>query len=309
MIQQAYTIAGLMFLLGISLLVINFCASVSKKVFRRSEPDKPDESYPNTESGQRYYEANNQWRLALERVGVTVSLVELAKISESHWTNDKDYVPFEVLFEREDVHYLLSCFYPTSKWGERNDGYKEWGVKIDSLESALYVKGLLDYIKTIHEAKGMIGNPDNRHKWSSEVNEKWNMLDKEEFEAKSTIKSIIYEKPLNAPSFLLCFSNDAILTDEERLQMVDEKIKGAKPVVIKPSIVSEEAPVTSLALVDINNFLNEHDLPEEVEEELKETMSIIKEKLQKQSEEHKEEKIRMDAQALNKAAKHYHQVP
>lgn len=305
MFHQAYMLAGLMFLLVLSMLLIHFIASIMTKGFGKSQPD---ESYPNTESGQKYYQANNHWRLALKQVGVTVSMVELAKISESHWTNDKDYVPFEVLFEREDVHYLLSCFYPRSRWGEDNDGFKVYGIRTDSLESALHVKGLLDYVKTIQEAKGLIGNPDTRERWSSEVNEKWEMLEKEESEAKNTIKSIIYEKPLNNNSFLLSFSNDAILTDEERLQMVDEKIKGAKPVVIKRRPELDTSLNTSPALVALNTYLNENELPEDIYGELKDTMTKIEDKLRNEKKQRKEEEIRMEAKAENETAKKYHGI-
>lgn len=305
MFHQAYMIAGLIFLLGISMSLIHFIASLMKKGFGGSEPD---ESYPNTESGQKYYQANNQWRLALERVGVKVEMTDLAKISDSHLTNNKDYVPFEVLFEREDVHYLLSCFYPRSRWGEDNDGYNVYGIKTDSLESALYVKGLLDYVKTIQEAKGLIGNPDTRERWSSEANEKWEMLEKEESEAKETIKSIIYEKPLNNNSFLLSFSNDAILTDEERLQLVDEKIMGAKPVVMKRRPELDTSLNTSPALVALNTYLNENELPEDIYGELKDTMTKIEDKLRNEKKERQEDEIRMEAKAENETAKKYHGI-
>ncbi|WP_442637758.1 hypothetical protein [Rossellomorea marisflavi] len=249
----------------------------------------------------------NHWRQELERVGMNVETNVLDDIYASHLTKSKEFVPYEVFFSREDFRYLISQFYSFSTWDEWSDGYKDSGVKIDELESAIHVSKLLKYLETIQESKRLVVNLEPEDNWSKETKKKWKMLKKEEKEVRATINAIIYETELDEDSFLLSFSKESLLTEEERLNLVDEKLKKAKPVMVK-GVGGLDESVTSPALVDIIAFLNQHELPEAVESELKETMEKIQEKLEIQSREKDEERLLLDASVLNKTAKDFHQI-
>lgn len=252
----------------------------------------------------------SHWRQALERVGMNVETNVLDEIYASHLTKSKEFVPYEVFFSREDFRYLLSQFYSFSTWDEWSDGYKDSGVKKDELESAIHVSRLLKYLETIQESKRLVVNLEPEENWSNETMKKWKMLRGEEKEVKTTINTIIYKTELDDDTFLLSFSKESLLTEEERFNLVDEKLKEAKPVMVKGvgGVGGLDESVTSPALVDIIAFLNQHELPEAVESELKETMEKIQEKLENQSREREEERLLLDAKVLNTTAKGFHQI-
>lgn len=250
-----------------------------------------------------------QWHQSLQRIGKVIDEKALDNIYLCHHSKDKEQVPFEVFFTRRDFQLLLSYLYPNTVWDEHNDGYYDSGVQTNSLESAVYVEELLAYLKKIKDSKRLVGNKKNKANWSSKMTSKWEMLDKEEREAKANIKAILYVRPIDiyGDEFILSFSNEAMLSEEERLKLVDENMKNAKPT--KLDVVSEgKISITSPALIELNEFLNENQLPEEVEEELTETMRQIKEKLTLEADAKDVENVLLQASVLNTTAKDFHKI-
>lgn len=249
------------------------------------------------------------WHQSLQRVGKVIDEKALDNIYLCHHSRDEEQVPFEVFFTRRDFQSLLSYLYPKEVWNEDNDGYYDSGVQTDSLESAVYVEELLLYLKKIQDSKRLVGNKINKADWSSEATSKWEMLNKEEREAKANIKAILYARPMgeNSDEFILSFSNEAMLSEEERLKLVDKNMKNAKPK--KLSVLPKnEVSITSPALMELNEFLNENQLPDEVEGELKETMRQIKEKLTWEADAKDVENVLLQANVLNTTAKGFHKL-
>jgi len=253
------------------------------------------------------HELVRSWREELERHNVHVSTKALEHALDTVQGKNEDNIPFELIFSGEDYQSLISRIFETEDSRNSSYGFKQSGIPKDNLATAIYVKKLLDYIKTIQESKRLIGSEYTKNKWSEEANEKWSMLDKEEEESEGIIRSIIHPRYLKEKWFKLSFSNEAILSEKERLLLVDKKLDGAKPrFSMNPDMLS--LPVSSPALVEINEFLNEHELPQDLENELKETMTKIQKKLRVQTEKLEKENVIQNANLLNTAAKDFHEL-
>lgn len=247
------------------------------------------------------------WREELERHNVQVSTHVLEHALETVHGKSEDVVPFELIFSDEDYQSLISRIFEMEEENSRQvaNGYKKHGIPKDNVASAIYVKQLLDYIKTLQESKRLIGSEHMKNKWSEEAREKWNMLEMEEEESEGMIRSIIRPMYLKGDLFKLSFSNEGILSEKERLMLVDKKLEGAKP---HFSMGDSSSPVSSPALVEINEFLNKNELPQDVEKELKQTMTKIQEKLRVQTKHLEKENVIQNATLLNTAAKDFHEL-
>lgn len=252
------------------------------------------------------------WREHLEHFGIKIDNDTLEKAFETNKQKSKERIPFELIFSEAEYEWLLGRISANYRHSALQSSYKNvssfksFGIETDLLETALYVKNLLTYIQTIQDSKNLVGLEQNRERWSEKAKKKWAVLEKEHVETQDIVDSIIYPVFLEEDWFRLSFSNESLLSEDERLELVDKKMEQGKPVFRKKSVAN--LPVTSPALIEINDFLNQHELPEAVESELKETMNKIQEKLKNQTRKSDEEKLLLDASVLNTTAKDYHQL-
>lgn len=258
---------------------------------------------------QIHEEIATHWQVGLQKVGMSTSLPDLVEISKSHLSNDIDYIPFQLFFNREEYQYLLSLLRNGKRFSDEYDGYNGWGVKSDSLQPALYVKRLLNHLEVIKESRKLFGNIQTKESWSRKTQMKWEQLIEEENKVNENILSLIYSNDLlDGKSFVLTFTNAGLLSEDERLELVEKKLSASKKTLSQHDF-NDSVSVTSPALVEIQQFINEHELPDDIKQELDETIASIKEKLTTSVKAKKNEKLAMDAKLLRDTAKNYHQLP
>lgn len=115
----------------------------------------------------------------------------------------------------------------------------------------------------------------------------------------------------HAPSLSKCkgqmkFSKVAFREESDLLDTIDKLVKEGEDALETP--VNQLQMPTSLPLLELNQFLNENQLPEDVSQELQNTMRQIKEKLSDTNEAKEREKVLLDAVVLNGSAKMYHNI-
>lgn len=248
------------------------------------------------------------WQAEMQKAGISTSLAELVEVSKSHLSNDKNYLPFQLFFNREEYKHLLALVRNGIQFPDDRDGYMGWGVKTDSLQPALYVKRLLNHLEAIKESRKLFGNIQKKESWSRKSLMKWEQLIQEENEVNEKILSLLYANDLSdGKSFVLAFSNAGLLSEDERLELVEKKLSDSKKNLSRHEF-NDSGSVTSPALVEIHQFINEHELPDEIQKELDETIKNIKAKLSNSVKAKENEKLAMDAKLLRDTAKNYHQL-
>lgn len=282
--------------------------SVEKReVVKAKKRDSDFRQQENLVLKQKVFQTATMWEKELKELGENSDLEKLERIVSSN-NFQEGWVPWEVLFTREDFHYLLSYYKPENVYSVTNDGYKNGAFTIDTIETAVYVKNLVAHIKEIKKAKEML----NKEFWSTgseTMREKWITLDKMESKTKHEISRAIYFKKFEGTVFRLCFSKTAILPEEDLVEAVDEIIKKGMPVAKTRSQLDKDSlQVTSPALVDLNQFLNQNELPDDVYTELQTTIRQIENRLRKEKESEAEADIRLEAEVRTKTAKEYHQI-
>lgn len=251
------------------------------------------------------------WQSELKKFGIFASTESLEEISRNHLSNDKNYIPFPVLFTRKEFRYLLSLISENRKFLGERDGYHGFGVEIEMIESSLKVKHLLRHLENIEESKRLLGNVQLRDSWSNAVRTKWDELEKEQAKTEEDILMLIYPRHLEGKNlFVLSFSDVGLLSEEERLKLIEEKMKGSDLESFELPIKEEQNvnTVESPALNEIQAFMESHTLPDTVKKELENTVEHIKEKLKLDLESKQNEEILENARILNDAAKGYHQL-
>ncbi|WP_442637859.1 hypothetical protein [Rossellomorea marisflavi] len=295
---------------GLGAVIVQIADSLANRSIEREiKKNQQHVQQSISQKEQIHEEIAIHWQVELQKVGISTSLPDLVEISKIHLSNDIDYIPFQLFFKREEYQYLLTLLRNGKRFSDEHDGYNGWGVKSDSLQPALYVKRLLNHLEVIKESRKLFGNIDTKESWSRKTVMKWEQLIQEENKVNENILSLIYANDLpDGKSFVLTFTNAGLLSEDERLELVEKKLSASKKTLSQHDFNDSES-VTSPALVEIHQFINEHELPDEIKQELDETIASIKEKLTNSVKEKQNEKLAMDAKLLRDTAKNYHQLP
>lgn len=254
-------------------------------------------------------EQAKRWHEALLALGEKPDLETLERIALDRKIEESKF-PFQALFTAEEFTQLVDYHYPEEE-GDGSD-YHIWVTgtfAFNTIETAVYAKQLLVYLNKIEASLDMIGTKETIVSASASVKEKWGKLCHKAEETRHELLRVSKCEDSLDWTYQLTFSKTALLPEEELLGLVDENIKEGKPVAQKLIYSKDGAyPVTSPALMDLNQFLNENELPDDVYTELQKTISEIETRLKEEREVDKEINIRLEAEIRTKTAKEYHQI-
>lgn len=254
-------------------------------------------------------EQAKRWHEALLALGEKSDLEKLERIALKREILEWEF-PYEALFTVEELTHLIDYHFPDEE-DISLDLYtwEEGRFEFDVIESAVYAKQLVAYLHKIEDSLDMLGTKETMASASASVKAKWDNLCKEEEETLHELLRVTNCEQISQLDYHLTFSKTALLPEEELLGLVDANLKEGKPVAQKLIYPKNGAyPVTSPALVDLNQFLNENELPDDVYHELQRTIQEIEARLRNETAEKADEEIRMEADILNQAAKQYHQI-
>lgn len=251
------------------------------------------------------YERANMWKKELKRYGLESDFDDLVMWAEKN-VLDTTRIPYLAVFTNEEYLSLLKRL-----TGNGFKDLKSYGgggfFEMDTLASAFHVKQLLQYSNKLNESISILEEKESVSKLSVEALLKLNDMRLELSEVEMEINRYVYLKPLSDSSKKVTFKKFAIMEEDDLMDIVFENLKGGKPV-IRKSNQFDESVVTSPALLEINDFLNENKLPDDVYQELQDTMNRIKTKLLNDQRQEVEKSLRRQAEVLNTSSKDYHKI-
>lgn len=245
------------------------------------------------------------WVEALIGFGETPDVDKLIEMSQEK-DIPKNEMPFRAVFSRDDYLSLLSRM-STGKnwWEEKKNGYGGDFYFI-TLESAVYVKRLNTYLNTLEHSIEMLEEKSNGVSLSTKAKEK---LDSMKLELESKNKELdlaVYFEGLPKNSKRIAFSKIVLKKEDEILEEIEKQLKATNPGF--KQVVPQKLANSSPALLELKEFLENHQLPEEYEQELRKTMEKIEEKLNDAKDEKEKERLLSEAMVLNDSAKMYHNI-
>lgn len=243
------------------------------------------------------------WHETMAMLGHHTNLKELEKIALSEPVSS-ELIPYRALFTFPDMCFITSFHTDNGSGAIHMSLINRKRFPFANIESAVHAKKLIGYIEKTRDAIERLGTPETIQYASSSIENKWNSLRYEEKKAVAELKRITSRDY----DGIIHFSKNKILPDNEVLELIEEKLKEGKPVMKTLIGSTEEEIVTSPALVDLNRFLNENALPDDVEKQLKNTIDQIEQQLRNEQVVEDESEIRMQAEFITKAAKDYHQL-
>lgn len=295
-------------LIGVSLVfafILFFVLSSLFSVSNRNDVIEKDEKPVVKSEKSPKVQRAEKWQEALRNLGEER---DFKKLLEQAKKDDvlPDEIPFQAVLTKKEYRSLLSKLLPGEDLDSfKSDGYAS-GFDFDTLNSAVYAKNLSLYIDSLAESLDLLNEKAKGKALSDTLEEKRRSLQKEYDESLEELLSIIRLRDLPNNLREMVFSNVVLMNEDELLEVIEAKTKKGKPVA-KTAGSSAEV-VTSPALVELNEFLNEYYLPNDVYKELQETMNQIESKLRKIKKDKEVESVRSEAQALNETAKKYHEI-
>lgn len=253
----------------------------------------------------KFYERACMWKKELKKYGLESDFDDLVMWAEKN-VLETTQIPYLAVFTNEEYLSLLKRL-----TGDRFEHLKSYGTggffEMDTLASAFHVKQLLQYSDKLNESISILEEKESVSKLSDEALLKLNSMRVEIWEIEMEKNRYVYLKPLSDVSQKVTFKKFAIMEEEDLMDIVFENLKGGKPVIRKANQF-DESVVTSPALLEINDFLNENKLPEDVYQELQDTMNRIKTKLLNDQRQEVDESLRRQAEVLNTSSKDYHKI-
>lgn len=290
--------------LGFVFLFISGGLSSPSVSNRHDGTEKDEKPVVKSEKSPKVQRAE-KWQEALRNLGEERDFNKLLEQAKNDDVLPHE-IPFQAVLTKKEYRSLLFKLLTDEEVDNlKSDGYAS-GFDFDTLNSAIYAKNLTLYVDSLAESLDLLNEKANGKTLSDALEEKRRSLQKEYDESLEELLSIIRLR--NLPNNLreMVFSNVVLMDEDELLDVIEAKTKKGKPVA-KTAGSSAEV-VTSPALIELNEFLNENDLPNDVYKELQETMSQIESKLRKIKKDKEVESVRFEAQALNETAKKYHEI-
>lgn len=269
---------------------------------------KNDEDSASKPEPKESLEQATSWHEALTSLGESQDVEWLNQLAKKQNVAD-NAIPFQAVFSKEEYLVLLHQFYKSKERTLKHDGY-EGAFSINALPVAVQVKRLATYILELRKSLAMIAEKEKTFGLSTDGTAKKRELERELKASEDEISKYAYLEFVSMKNGLatrnLVFHEHAAIDEDELFEMVQQNIQKTKPV--RRQAQPSSSAVTSPALADLNQFLNENHLPEDVYEELQQTMNQIEKKLRDQSQEDADEALRNKAKVLKETAKQYHEL-
>lgn len=253
------------------------------------------------------FEQAEQWGKTLEELGEVCERDSLQKMAEE-WTFPEGTIPYGAVFTKEEYHYVLSQVYQGTP--SKGAGFKG-GFSMETLPAAVHVRKLACYALELEEMLSLFVEKSKRTELSSRARVKMGEVQDELNYANSEIRKytdVGRETSENNPCIYkrLTFCRWFGVDENEILQIVDETIRNGRQE-LNHSSLHKEIP-TSPAVAELKQFLNTHRLPNDVYQELRNTMRDIEKKLVEEEKEKCEKELLEQAQIINKTAKKFHEI-
>lgn len=246
-----------------------------------------------TPTQQRY----NLWMDALKKLGENPD-EDLIWNEASYNGVPENYITYEAVMTRKEFRFILGILQ-----GVESDTSYEGYFPFDCLESAIqakklatYMFNIMDMVKLLDE-KNKIGELST--KGQGQLKEMQEIVLQKGDELKKFASLTQNKEQLN-------FSKVAFIDEEDLLKRASDSMEEWNQFLEKKPIVVES--VTSPALTDLNTFLLENKLPDDVEDELKETIKQIEDKLKDTQEDKEESDLIYNAKIAMETAKKHHEI-
>lgn len=238
------------------------------------------------------------WEQALVDLGESPD-VALLKKEANYEAVPHDCITYEAVMTEKEFNRILYWI----GGEETENGYSGW-FDFETLPSAIQAKKLVFLIDRLSESVQLLKQKAYSSGLTEAGESKKLTLEKELEKRQEELKH-------HAPSLSKCkgqmkFSKVAFREESDLLDTIDKLVKEGEDALETP--VNQLQMPTSLPLLELNQFLNENQLPEDVSQELQNTMRQIKEKLSDTNEAKEREKVLLDAVVLNGSAKMYHNI-
>lgn len=283
---------------GIGSLVVG--VFLGGKVTKKSETKKVDNiKLEYKEPNQTREEKRARlWEQALIDLGESPDFALLKK-EASYEAVPNDCITYEAVMTEKEFTRLLHWL----GGRETENGYSGW-FDFESLPSAIQAKKLVFLIDRLNESVQLLKEKANGSGLTEAGESKKLTLENELEKRKEELKH--HAPTLSEGKGQMKFSKVAYLEESDLLDSIDKLVKEGEDA-FKTPVKPLQMP-TSLPLLELNQFLNENELPEEVSQELQDTMRQIKEKLSDTNEAKEKEKVLLNAVVLNDSAKMYHNI-
>ncbi|WP_442637800.1 hypothetical protein [Rossellomorea marisflavi] len=238
------------------------------------------------------------WEQALVDLGESPDFALLKK-EASYKAVPNDCITYEAVMTEKEFNRIL-------KWvggKESEKGYNGW-FDFEALPSAVQAKKLVFLMDRLSESVQLLKEKANSSGLTEAGESKKLILEKDLKKRQEELKHHV--PSLNERKEQMKFSKVAFREESDLLDTIDNLVKEGEDALETP--VNQLQMPTSLPLLELNQFLNENELPEEVSQELKKTMRQIKEKLSATNEEKEREQVLLNAVVLNDSAKLYHDI-
>lgn len=248
------------------------------------------------------------WHALLKELGKDADLDDLVSLALKHNVSG-DEIPYRAIFTKEEFHVVLKQTLKERYEKLESDGY-EGDFSLGNLPVAQHVKRLAAYILDLQTSLSMLEEKEQGFGLSEKAIAKKTQIKQDILASEEEIGKYAYLKFLKKQNGIisqqLSFHKFVAMEEEELLEMVDSKIGGGKPV-FKSKVDKVNTP-TSPALIELNDFLSENKLPDNVYGELQETIADIQKKLRDQKKKEVDEKVLTEAKVLNQTARQYHEM-
>lgn len=289
--------------------------------------NEPDVSPSDKEDKEKKHKVNDKKLLIVQERKKIVDLweSELLKLGESPNRKDLEHIANQRIrpetlgaFQNEIPHYAIMT---KEEFLAIGDALRPLGgLKIDSqyydtfelerLPAAIKAKYLASKWQVFSKTLAYLGE---KNIWNSsqEYQEEYLRVLKQKKELSEEINTLC---KIEFISDKLVFSRVVQYSESEMLSHAKEMMENpVKKVEVAPepelvSVAEIEKTIQSPALEELNDFLTEHDLPEEVRMKVEQTIREIKEALRKEQEEKETQILNEKADVLIATAKNWHQL-
>ena len=219
----------------------------------------------------------------------------------------------ETLFSRRstniaDGELSISAFLNEDEWKVIKNVYFDKTSNLLDFREVFVVESDFEYAKQLHqstrhsitirESLELLKQRDKTSTLSKNGKSELKALEKEYDDVRQHLTTWISFK-----NNRLVFNNEIILAEDELLETLKSKVNETRP----KQLLLENTP-THPVLLEINEFLNSNELPNENVLELRQTMEEIQKKIQKEKQDAVSSHKILEAEAINTTAKQFFNI-
>lgn len=241
------------------------------------------------------------WNEKLRELGEEPDMKLLLSQAEEKWHIEGE-IPFRAVMSHEEYLFMLLKLEPGFR--EKNgDGFYST-FSLDTLATAIHAKKLSSYVDTLAESINLLDEKEKESPLSHKASKKREWLKVEYHQKMEEFLGVVRFEDVDANYKRMSFYQESLIDEAELLKFIDLQVAQ------KSFDISDDKREDKLspAHTEIMEFLDNHELPEDIREKLQDTISKIESKLEKEKREVDYENLLRDAEVLNTTSKNYHQI-